>query len=98
MRSLRPAIVFQNLFPERGLKHLTVKGETKVFVVSFSEPIPRKGTETTPAVEEERSEDVVVFQNLFPERGLKPGGSLQKGGAIGAHYPRFFRTYSPKGD
>ncbi len=37
----------------------------------FSEPIPRKGTETTPDTAQAGTKLYEVFQNLFPERGLK---------------------------
>ncbi len=39
-------LVFQNLFPERGLKPISVPLRGKTDTNCFSEPIPRKGTET----------------------------------------------------
>ncbi len=95
-------LVFQNLFPERGLKPpsfssqglsrislpslffrtYSPKGDWNFFrswsvffrgIPRFSEPIPRKGTETIlPDVDARVCSKSVVFQNLFPERGLKP--------------------------
>ncbi len=73
MRILKFLIVFQNLFPERGLKRdALLRCLRAERLWRFSEPIPRKGTETdititlsSGALREK------VFQNLFPERGLK---------------------------
>jgi len=63
-------LVFQNLFPARGRK-LEAIGVSWLPVIRFSEPIPRKGTET--GSNRIRSAALVrkVFQNLFPARGRK---------------------------
>ncbi len=66
-----PISVFQNLFPERGLKQRVVVVLRARQPVSFSEPIPRKGTETMTAPSSGNHSAPKVFQNLFPERGLK---------------------------
>jgi len=39
--------------------------------ISFSEPIPRKGTETIPKTNTFYAMCEIVFQNLFPARGRK---------------------------
>ncbi len=100
MNLLRPNciwMVFQNLFPERGLKQCYWSWCRVGLLRCFSEPIPRKGTETTSKqtyyklwhprfsepIPRKGTETLVakpcklgcsfllVFQNLFPERGLK---------------------------
>ncbi len=117
--------VFQNLFPERGLKQDNLLGCVEWLNESFSEPIPRKGTETKTNINEHDISDYLVtffrtyspkgdwnegkgrygncalplarvFQNLFPERGLKRW--LAQSFLIWASETWFFRTYSPKGD
>jgi len=65
--------VFQNLFPARGRKpHCTVlRSAEYACPTCFSEPIPRKGTETKPFKISLASLFIEVFQNLFPARGRK---------------------------
>jgi len=65
--------VFQNLFPARGRKlnceDLSYMGHK---VNRFSEPIPRKGTETLEKIyAASPGGNPLVFQNLFPARGRK---------------------------
>jgi len=63
--------------------------------LGFSEPIPRKGTETFVDIRDEHISHNIVFQNLFPARGRKQTSGNSDCDLIGA---RFFRTYSPQGD
>ncbi len=87
--------VFQNLFPERGLK-LDDGIETIVASIKFFRTYSPKGDwnhaqSKNCAMWSRR----IVFQNLFPERGLKRLWMVVFGHAGTS---KFFRTYSPKGD
>ncbi len=68
--------VFQNLFPERGLKpswELTVKHWGNW---CFSEPIPRKGTETVHCCTERRKHLCHRFSEPIPRKGTETRGLL----------------------
>jgi len=65
-------IVFQNLFPARGRKpSLLIAQQRWPCMAGFSEPIPRKGTETMSTQVTNPFNLKQVFQNLFPARGRK---------------------------
>jgi len=61
----------------------------------FSEPIPRKGTETQSTLSFHLGVIFRVFQNLFPARGRKHQLLFQLPRWF---FLQFFRTYSPQGD
>ncbi len=64
--------VFQNLIPERGRKHGGALAHLQTCSPSFSEPNPRKGTETVQSwIAKMKRANLEVFQNLIPERGRK---------------------------
>jgi len=64
----------------------------------FSEPIPRKGTETSMAKPDPEGEGEAVFQNLFPARGRKLDFLEKRRSGLKKQNGQFFRTYSPQGD
>jgi len=89
--------VFQNLFPARGRKRLGSVRPPPLFLASgcFSEPIPRKGTETPRTQRGAMTHPIAVFQNLFPARGRKRWTWHTRMPLLQGS---FFRTYSPQGD
>jgi len=71
-----PAIVFQNLFPARGRKRCSLH----LFLCSyqrFSEPIPRKGTETLAIQPTVANQEKEKFFRTYSPQGDGNGSELQ---------------------
>jgi len=90
--------VFQNLFPARGRKRYWILLVLRHPYFSFSEPIPRKGTETWGGFTQIAPK--IAISTFF--RTYSPQGDGNSGDET--WYPTsltsllFFRTYSPQGD
>jgi len=64
--------VFQNLFPARGRKPgASVSSNYGDLIAGFSEPIPRKGTETLLTRYQEKREQLSCFSEPIPRKGTE---------------------------